>query len=517
MPTEIELKLLVDKKNIAALRESLKRCANGAKAKRRHLLSYYFDTPTSQLWANKIALRVRQVDGEWVQTLKGGGGVNAGIHQRAEWETAVDENQPDLARLAAAFPDDRLLKRLIKKLPAEDAIEPIFCTDFYREALILSLPGGGEVEIAIDEGNVLAGKEQKSISELEVELKSGDPVAVFDFGRRLLADVPLAIGMISKAERGYALVNREKSSAPQRASLVELSPSTTVDDAFTIIFTECLGHLLGNVEGVINGSDIEYLHQLRVAVRRLRGALTVFGDVVPKAVLAGISSELQQAGQTLGEARNWDVFFSETLPGYEKSQGTAISAELLKQLQQDAKRVKAKTRRLVRSCEFTDLLLSIGACIVGRTWRQNATESTLTALSDSVGVFALYAIQKRRRQFKKRVTAIDADHPETLHAVRIAAKKLRYSVQFFSSLLPAKHVEPYADALAEIQNLLGRANDMATATTLLAKVAGRLPAVGDEISEMNAWLQNRLLKNQRLFTKAWSQFTKLRPITKNMF
>ncbi|MES2356599.1 MAG: CHAD domain-containing protein [Pseudomonadota bacterium] len=516
MPTEIELKLLIDKKNIAALRESLKQYANGVKAQRRHLLSYYFDTPTSEFWAKKMALRVRQVDGKWVQTLKGDGGVNAGIHQRAEWETAVDDNHPDFARLAAAFPDDRVLQRLIKKLPTEDNIAAIFCTDFHREALTLPLPDGGEVEIAIDEGNVLVGKKQTPISELEVELKSGNPVAVFDFGRRLLADVPLAIGIVSKAERGYALVCREKLSVPQRALSVEFEPSTTVDDAFTTIFTECLGHLLGNVEGVVSGRDPEYLHQLRVAVRRLRGALTVFGDVAPKAVLAGISNELREAGQTLGEARNWDVLLHETIPDYEKSEGVTITAELASQLQRDAQRVKANARRLVRSRQFTDLLLAIGACVVGRAWRQNATESTLNALSDSVGVFAVYAIQKRRRQLKKRVAAIEADDLETLHAIRIAAKKLRYSVQFFASLFPAKHVEPYANALAEIQNLLGRTNDMATASKLLAGVAARSPELSDEVTAMNAWLQAQLHRDQRLFTKTWSRFIKLRPVTKNM-
>jgi inorganic triphosphatase YgiF len=140
-----------------------------------------------------------------VQTLKGGGGMQAGIHQRDEWETPVDNDSPDLDRFAAAFSDDDQLQHLLKELRDRQDIQAVFSTDFHREAVMLTLPDGTEVEAAIDKGMVRAGTKRKPISELELELKSGNPAAVFDFARRLLAVVPLTIGTISKAERGYML------------------------------------------------------------------------------------------------------------------------------------------------------------------------------------------------------------------------------------------------------------------------------------------------------------------------
>jgi len=513
MSTEIELKLIVASKDLPRLREVLRQYDDTAKAKRRHLLNHYYDTADAALWTSGVALRVRRIDGHWVQTLKGNGGVYAGVHQRAEWETPVSDNCPNPDRLISTFPDDTELQKLIQKLRKQENIHAVFSTDFYREARIVKLSDGSEIEVAVDEGEVVVGKRRKPICELELELKSGNTVAVFDFARRLLVDVPLSIGIVTKAERGYALVQPAQQSAPRRAKSVAPIASSTVENVFADIFSECFSHLLENIDGVLEGRDPEYLHQLRVAIRRFRGALSVFSDVVPKQMMAHIAGELQKAGQVLGDARNWDVFQHETLPAYTKETNTVLSEAFLAHLQQRSRRAAANAKRLVRSQRFVDALLTIGALIVGRNWRNAATETTLNALAQPVGIFAQQVIEKRHKRLKKAVAAIAPEHLETLHAVRIAGKKLRYSTQFFASLFSNKRAEPYADTLADIQDLLGRVNDAVIAQHLLSEMERRLAELSTEATLVNTWLQQRLQKDQDLFSKVWRRFSKLPALT----
>ena len=511
MSTEIELKLLVATKNLARLRDVLANLAGACRPRRQHLLSHYFDTPTLEVRDEGAALRVRKVRGQWVQTLKAGGGVTAGMHQRGEWETPVEEPFPDLCRLAAAFPTDKRLARFLKKLPASLVVHRVFSTDLHRDIFDFTLADGSQVEAAVDEGAVRLGKTGTPISELELELKSGDPLTLLELARRVLSEVPLRLGVATKAQRGYALLEAGTVSPPRQAAELTLRSSLPVGEAFARIFAECFDHLLENTEGVIEQLGPEYLHQMRVAIRRLRGALAVFGEVVPRVVFAGIAHELQQAGLALGDARNWEVLIHETLPACAAAEKTHISSALEEQLRAHAQTATVRARRLTASRKFTDIMLRTAIFISGQRWRVAEGERTAAALAKPISGFARRAIVKRHKQLKKRVTHALHGHAESLHEARIAAKKLRYTLEFFASLFPKKAVRHHLRHLANLQDILGTINDAATAIDLLAHRVEPLPHLLPEVTQWEAALTARSRRGQRQFAKAWARFAK-RPV-----
>ena len=204
---EIELKLLLDPADAAAFRRHpLLRQQAIAKPRVQQLTSIYFDTPDLLLWRHDAALRVRLVNRDWIQTLKGGGQVAAGLHQRHEWESHVDGAHPDLLALSDLVGHGTNWAKILAAVALTDQLAPIFTTKFRRTLWLLQLAHGGEVELALDQGEVQHGAARVPISEVELELKSGDPAELFEFALQLQNAVPLRVGNISKAERGYALV-----------------------------------------------------------------------------------------------------------------------------------------------------------------------------------------------------------------------------------------------------------------------------------------------------------------------
>ncbi|MDP1705100.1 MAG: CYTH domain-containing protein, partial [Sulfurimicrobium sp.] len=153
MATEIELKLLINPMDIDRLRRHplLKAHAAG-RARSRNLLSIYFDTPDLTLRQQRVALRVRRIGAHWVQTVKGGGGVRAGLHQRGEWEDEVAQDRPDLTKISEPF-----LLKLFSSAAVRDRLTAVFTTEFKRTTWQLQWDNGDAVELALDQGEVKSG------------------------------------------------------------------------------------------------------------------------------------------------------------------------------------------------------------------------------------------------------------------------------------------------------------------------------------------------------------------------
>src|SRR5262249_9373883 len=200
---EIELKLSFPP---AALRKlGAHRLVRGAaRPGSRKLPTVYYDTPSLDLWRRGVALRVRRAGRRWIQTVKGGGSVRGGLHERTEIESEISGPQPDLGRmrngdLAAVFASPQVRGQL----------QPVFITDFSRSSRTLDLGGDTTVEASIDSGGIRGGGRIVAVNELELELKSGEPSRLYDLALGLLKDVPLAVENRSKADRGFALARGE--------------------------------------------------------------------------------------------------------------------------------------------------------------------------------------------------------------------------------------------------------------------------------------------------------------------
>lgn len=462
-PRELEIKLTGPREVLErALRSPIVKSVQLGHPRTRKLESVYFDTPDARLQKLGVGLRLRKQGRKWIQTLKRERGVTSGLHDRDEFEHSVGLRWPSYALY-----DQTVFAPLFADLELRNLIQPLFTTRFRRIARTLG-DDDARIELAYDLGEVEADGERAPLCELELELKAGEVDALFALATGLCREFGLRLENRSKAERGYTLMAKE-TPAPGRARAVALAPSLPCADAFARIASECLRHLQANEAGVMAGEDPEYVHQARVALRRLRAAIALFRRAVGCAQLEDLDGEMQRLSQALGVARDWDVFCLETLPGLPKEldvgAGRAALAALATAHRQQAARF---VHDIVSQPEFTLALLRFGTLLQVRPWNRASPVEGSTPVYLDVRDHARLALSRAWRRAVKRARTIDTEIPDSYHPLRIALKKLRYGGEYFASLFPRKATRPFLTSLAGIQEHLGRVNDAATAQRLAA-------------------------------------------------
>ncbi len=465
--SEIEIKLSINPNDAAPFRRlPLLREKSIVGPTRRKVVNVYFDTPDLVLEQRGMALRLRKLGGKWLQTLKTTGMATGGLHQRGEWEYPLRAPQLDLSLFRetplAALPQSKKLHL---------ALKPVFTTEFNRITWRVEISPGQQVEVALDQGIIRCGESELPISEVEIELREGSAAAVFDVAIALATQIALKPENISKAERGYQLT-RPRPIEAQRAQATELKRKSTPQEALQTIVRSCLTHYMSNVDGALNTDAPEYIHQLRVAMRRLRSAIRTFKPANAEA----ISAEVKWLATAMGDARDWDVLLTDNLPTLLDGFGDPALAKVLmaaaRQRQAEGRR---SARAAIASPRATLLMLAIGrwATVAGELTllppRGTADGSADGAPADipamDLSAFASRGIRQRHHRLLRDSASLGELSPEARHQVRIDAKRLRYTVDFFSTLFPKKQVQQYAKVLGRIQDLLGEANDDTIAMT----------------------------------------------------
>lgn len=199
MSQEIELKLVLTQ--ALAMDEIVRRLEpilSISGFERQPLRNIYFDTADRRLHQARIALRIREKHGRFIQTLKTKGAAVEGLHQRGEWEWSLVRPVLDVnvLRQHESWPGDI----------DPSALQPVFETNFMRHAAELEFMGS-RIELAIDIGEIIAGDRREDLQELELELLSGAVSGVLELGQKLKQCLPLVSSDISKAERGYRLAS----------------------------------------------------------------------------------------------------------------------------------------------------------------------------------------------------------------------------------------------------------------------------------------------------------------------
>jgi triphosphatase len=509
---EIELKLLLDPADVAAFRRHplLKRQAI-AKPRMQRLTSIYFDTPDLLFSRHHAALRVRRVNRTWIQTLKGGGQAVAGLHRRQEWESRIEAAHPDLAVLRDLTGHGAGWAKKLVASTRPDQLVPVFTTTFRRSVWLLRVTQGTEVELALDQGEVQHGAARDPICEIELELKSGDPGELFDFALQLQRAVPLRLCNLSKAERGYALYSSQPPQPPAivKAASLELSPNITVEQGMTMIVGNCLAQVQGNEAGVVQGSDPESVHEMRVGLRRLRSALGLFAGVAP--CPAELSVELLWLTTKLGAARDWEVCAGNTL--------TAVADACpdepeLAQLQQAALKAaqaaRSEAAAAVASERYARLLLALCSWTFGARRRTLLAVSGQIALAAPLARFAAQTLVLCDGHLKKRGERLRDGSPQSRHRVRIAAKELRYATEFFQSLYPVNRVRPFVKALTALQDALGWLNDATVARELLRPFAHGRPGLAHSAGFARGYLAGRIESDVGKLNKLWQRFASMK-------
>jgi len=488
MPNEIELKLRIAAADLPRLRRhrALKQYLV-TKPVTRRLTSIYYDTPELELLGAGISLRVRRMSGKWFQAVKGAGHSLAGLHQRMEWEDIIAKGEPDFSKIT-----EPQLDKIFADQALRDALKPIFITDLYRTDWQLHYEDGSAIEVALDLGPLQVGEQQEDICEVELELKHGKPMHLFELALALQADIPLHIENVSKAQRGYAYYQPNVLSS-SKAKPVALSAKTKVSEAFQQIAWECLRQLQANQDMVLHGDDIEGVHQMRIGLRRLRVTLKMF-----KRQQSALETELDWLGDLLGNVRDWDVLLHETLPAVSKEVDGGF--HLLEELASKAqKRAYTKLRTALNSQRYQRLLLSLGA------WLQRDYQPAHNKLLP----FADSHLHKWFEKLKMHGQNLSDISAEQRHKVRIAVKNLRYSAEFFEPLYKGKKLarkcQSFLGKFNHLQKLLGIMNDVATTERLLAELMKKKPEahIIEAADVLTRWNAARLAETYKTLDARW--------------
>ncbi len=508
MATEVELKLYLDKSNILSLKRQLANIANKStslvisppKTQKTH--SIYFDTKELTLFNHAISIRLRRVARKWTQTIKDAGSSLNGLHQRAEIENEVNAGTLDLEKI-----DDTVYTKIFNDLNLHGGLAPIFSTDVRRTVWQLSFANGDKVEMVLDVGELIVGNRREPICEIELELKAGNQGCLFEFALLLQQNIPLAIANMSKAQRGYAYLK------PQHLTIVKARPvklhrKMLANVALKKIVHACLIQLQGNQPMVLNGSDIEGVHQMRIALRRLRSAIKVFSGVTSEQTWSNLSNELIWITNLLGDARDLDVLVTQTLPPIITQIPNQNSLALLvKKMNQERNMAYTRVRNAINSQRYQHLLLLLGDCLENQRWNnENFDQLTVKNIAQSM-------LSKRYKMLKKSGKRLKYAKPKERHKARILAKKLRYLAEFFADLYPTKSTKPFINSLSQLQNQLGRLNDIAVAGGLVSKVLGQNPSYQLKKVKyfIDGWNAHSLIPCITEMNEAWKAFLQQKP------
>jgi CHAD domain-containing protein len=379
-------------------------------------------------------------------------------------EIVLSDLEPNLNHARTVLPPN------IRDVILGAVLKPRFCTKFSRISDQFA-NNSCFTQTSFDEGYIVATNRSESICEVEFKLGKGSRSSFTNDCVSFLNRTPAALLTESKAERGYRLALGE---LPQPVNAPHISiPSTlSLPEAILRILRHSFQHFLDNHPGVTLSGVPESIHQMRVALRRLRSAVRVFGPVLHLEGANVLLEDLKTLFFKLGEVREADVFIGETLPTLTQAGlGARLESVLLREISAFRERAYCGVRGDLTSPEVACLVVQLNEWFESGSWLKADRPIDALLIERSIEEFAAPRIRAMffkllRQGYKARLGTL-----EDWHRARITAKKLKYAGEpLFGSLAPKVDTERLSKQLRRLQNALGRLNDLQTLPLLLARV-----------------------------------------------
>lgn len=505
---EIEVKLALPAREVAKLRRSpfWRGLKDGGS---RTLLSTYFDSPARHLFRNGFTLRQRRGDDTAEQTLKWDGAEHNSL-SRTEWTWPLEEPTGELRELSAVKP--------LQRLDGFDSadLQPL-CEVEYRRALRFWQDGDTTVELALDIGAINAAGRSAPLSELELELKAGDPATLFALARQINAFVTVCPSIESKGARGLSLASGEPA-VWHKPTFPALDKAMSLDAAIASIVSTSLEHLLLNLPCARSGDHVEGIHQMRVAIRRLRSVLKMVRPVLESGREASLNDRLKALASELGPVRDLDVFHAVLLPAARPAVANELAFEkldrLIGRMRSDA---QARACAALTAPAFGALMIDLLEWTSLRTWRDQPKRKAAPKLFAPARKTVGGRLDKLHRHVRRRGRNFVSLESEGRHELRIAIKQLRYAIDLLGGLYPKNRVTAYRRQLSALQDRLGNDNDVLAATAIIEQVLKRRPgsAVVLAAGEVLGWLRHEADARDRTVVKDWTRFRAATPPWKN--
>jgi len=452
---ELELKLELPAQCLPALKKIPLLRSLRAEPKRTNEISVYFDTDKRKLRKRGLMLRVRRIGHRYMQTIKATG--DSGPFERDEWEAEIAGHEPDLSMASGTALEPLLNGKLRRQL------KPLFETRVRRTVYPLA-DDTHAIALTVDRGTIGTGSRSLPLCEIELELRRGNVVELFDVARELMRSLPARLAVKSKSERGYELIDNRQD-APVKAALIDLPASASTRDAFKMIGNACLEQVIGNAPAVINGEP-EGVHQMRVGLRRLRAGMRLFAGLLRDPETEAITAELKWLTGELGPARELEVLVNRIVTPTDKQQPRWDGVRSFwTELGKERQAALARAQNAVQSARFAALTLEIAAWLQSGHWTAPPDDLIRDRGDLPIAVFAIEQLTRRWRKLRKKGKALAELDARGRHKLRIRTKKLRYAVEFFASLFVSKRAtkrrKQLGSVLVRLQEGLGELNDIA--------------------------------------------------------
>ncbi len=293
---------------------------------------------------------------------------------------------------------------------------------------------------------------------------------LFAEAQRISDEVDGRLHARTKADMGYGLSKADRSHW-SRAPKLRLTPDMTAGESFRLIVLNALAHLTANDDCARLNLHVEGVHQCRIALRRLRSAIKIYGPLLRRKRIEPINEAVGWLGKVLGSARDLDVLQTELLePAVEALGEGEQLAPLMAKL--DASKVETYdvVREALSSSRYRHLLIDL--CALGHSNDFGRRAEGAPSLDQPLGELASAALSGAHQKLLKRGEGFEALSKEQRHDVRIALKRLRYALDFFGAVFKTSAKKEFVKRLKRLQDDLGRMNDVAVAETMLARFVG---------------------------------------------
>jgi CHAD domain-containing protein len=467
MATEIEAKFVIPDPSVSRRLKTLRRLAGFTLGERRvsRVLDTYLDTRDRSLMAAGLACRARrQEDGRLLLTLKGKAATMGAVHRREEQELLLPAGESGSSRAfaARAWPEGPVRARVLQVVGRKRLIR--LATIRQRRTIRPVVRDGHTVALlSLDDVQVRAGGAVERFSEVEVELTGlGGNGDLERLATCLEREWGLCPEVRSKLERAVAWVDARPKTPAARKGL-GIDPADSMAEAARKVLRKQLNQMVAHERGARDGRDIEELHDMRVATRRMRAALRVFGPYLDATAYKPFRKTLRRTGRILGRVRDLDVFreraqqYLDALPDERRSELDPLLAAW--QTAHDGARremldlLDSKAYAQFKK-EFARFLATAGA---GAPPAPAESAAPLPhRVREAVPLLAVAGYVAVRAN-EGRVEGPDAPLAR-LHQLRITAKGLRYLLECFREILPAE-AEALIDRIKELQEHLGNLQD----------------------------------------------------------
>lgn len=496
---EIEIKFRTDAASLARLLDSqLIKTAKDFQTE--NLKATYFDTPSNALRKNGTILRIRKSGDEVpVLGMKAPGAARDGPFQRRELEVNSPEKEPDLALF------DKTTRKFLARIIRDQSVAVKLKMEFKRQSGLVTC-GSSVVEIAVDQGRITVGKRRVPLAEVELELVSGNKADLLDLAMKLAEEFSLRLDFVSKAEKGFRAL-LEETPVPVKAVPVKVKSLATFDDAVTAIISNTLAQFVANWACLRETEEPESIHQMRVALRRMRCALSIFKRALPHAGFKALRDDAKNLASAFGPVRNADAIRQSLLQGPLASPDCPENGDVLRAIL-EKRRVAAyvTARSEIESLAATNFVLKVQSLLARREWRDDSADSSKILETPARKMFKAELRRLRARVLKRGKVASRSD--QARHKLRIALKNLRYGVDFFADLFfSRKQKRVFKRRMSALQDLLGLRNDIVVGRTYLKELRREAGPPAELILEfIKGWYAHEAAVADEAIGKSWKKF-----------